>query len=64
MSVSSETAESLVQTVFDISIKEEDIRQQLQDVDQNITRLQKIIEESETELKKQRERKASVSLLI
>ncbi|CAG2220601.1 unnamed protein product [Mytilus edulis] len=51
------TAESLVDTVYDISIKEEDIRQELQDVDQNITRLRKLIEESTEELNNYKERK-------
>jgi K+-sensing histidine kinase KdpD len=54
------TAESLVDTVYDISIKEEDARQELQDVDQNISRLQKLIEESTIELKKYKEKKLSV----
>ncbi|XP_052106021.1 uncharacterized protein LOC127738724 [Mytilus californianus] len=51
------TAESLVDTVYDISIKEEDTRQELQDVDQNITRLRKLIEESTEELNRYQERK-------
>lgn len=54
------TAESLVDTVYDISIKEEDARQELQDVDQNISRLQKLIEESTIELKKYKEKKLMV----
>lgn len=54
------TAESLVDTVYDISIKEEDIRQELQDVDQNITRLRKLIEESTEELNNYKERKQKV----
>lgn len=54
------TAESLVDTVYDISIKEEDARQELQDVDKNISRLQKLIEESTIELKKYKEKKLMV----
>lgn len=57
------TAESLVDTVYDISIKEEDARQELQDVDQNISRLQKLIEESTIELKKYKEKKLMVCKL-